>query len=574
MSDVLLLMLRRLRAPMLSLIVVYGISVGGLTLMPGVLPDGSPGKLSIFHAFYIMSYTATTIGFGEVPHPFTDAQRLWVIVSIYLSVLAWAYAVGSVFALINDATFRAAVARSVFTWRVRGVGDPFYIICGAGQSGTALALALDKVGYRLIVIEMMESRCARLQFEEFLQPPLVLTGDARLPDLLEDAGIHRPECEGLISLVSDDGANQAIAIGARTLNQSIRVIARAKSNVAQVNLASFGGVHVINPFETFATNVALDLASPEVLRLEEWLTDAPGTACPERVNIPSGPWVLVGYGRFGHAISAVLDRAGISWRAIDVNDIDEDDERLLTGANSETAMREAGIDRAAVLVAGTDSDAVNLGVVTLARRANPGLFVIIRQNNVADRVLIAAAKANLQFVQSALMVHECLQIIKTPMLGQFIRRVRAQGGVLAAETIARIQSEVGFGAPRAWAFVCDIMQPGMFGAFFQAAGERLTIGHLTRDPVDREERLECVALMLDRRGEHTLLPPADQPLKPGDQVLFVGSEPAMLAQQRFLSEPGTMLYVRTGAEPPRGWVFRHLRRLASQSRSGGASRPG
>ena len=41
--------------------------------------------MSIFHAFYVMSYTATTIGFGEVPHPFNDAQRLWVTFAIYLS---------------------------------------------------------------------------------------------------------------------------------------------------------------------------------------------------------------------------------------------------------------------------------------------------------------------------------------------------------------------------------------------------------------------------------------------------------------------------------------------------------
>ena len=46
MNDVLLLMLRRLRAPMLALIVVYGIAVGGLTLMPGQLPDGTPSNLS------------------------------------------------------------------------------------------------------------------------------------------------------------------------------------------------------------------------------------------------------------------------------------------------------------------------------------------------------------------------------------------------------------------------------------------------------------------------------------------------------------------------------------------------
>ena len=111
MSDVLFLILRRLRAPLITLILVYAISVGGLALIPGVDPDGNRHPMSIFHAFYVMSYTATTIGFGELPYPFTDAQRLWVTFTIYLSVVGWAYTLGSVVALGNDANFRLMLVR-------------------------------------------------------------------------------------------------------------------------------------------------------------------------------------------------------------------------------------------------------------------------------------------------------------------------------------------------------------------------------------------------------------------------------------------------------------------------------
>lgn len=559
------LLMRHLRAPMLCLLVVYGISVGGLTLMPGEDPEGNAVKLSIFHAFYIMSYTATTIGFGEVPHPFTDAQRLWVTISIYLSVVGWAYAVGSVFALINDKTFRATVSRSVFSWRVRGLPDPFFVICGAGQSCTALAKALDRIGNRLVVIDSDEQRTTRIEMIDFSSPPLVLNEDARLPDVLVDAGILKPNCLGLMALAGDDGVNQAIAIGARTLNPDLRIVARVKTAVAQVNLEGFGGVHVINPFETFATNVALDLAAPEVLRLEEWLTDAPDQECPERVNIPTGPWVLVGFGRFGGAISKVLDSAQIRWKAIDSTIVEAQDDRLLVGDNSEAQLREAGIERAAVIVAGTDSDATNLGVVTLARRVNPGLFVVIRQNHVADRVLIQTARSDLQFVQADLIVHEALQVIKTPMLGRFISRVRAQGGAFASRTISLIREHVGTKAPRAWTFTCDIMQPGMFGAFFHGQGERLSIGHLAQHPASQGQSLNAVALMLDRRGEHTLLPDADVELKPGDHILFVGSEEAMKLQQEFLRDPRAVQFVRTGVEEPRAWIFRQFSRWTKKA---------
>ena len=87
MGDILFLILRRLRAPLITVIMTYAISVGGLALIPGQAPDGGRQPMSIFHAFYVMSYTATTIGFGEIPHTFTDAQRLWVIFAIYISVI-------------------------------------------------------------------------------------------------------------------------------------------------------------------------------------------------------------------------------------------------------------------------------------------------------------------------------------------------------------------------------------------------------------------------------------------------------------------------------------------------------
>jgi voltage-gated potassium channel len=77
-SATIFLILRRMRTPLIVLILVFSISTVGLALIPGVGPDGEPARMTLFDAFYFMSYTATTIGFGELPWPFTTAQRLWV----------------------------------------------------------------------------------------------------------------------------------------------------------------------------------------------------------------------------------------------------------------------------------------------------------------------------------------------------------------------------------------------------------------------------------------------------------------------------------------------------------------
>jgi Trk K+ transport system NAD-binding subunit len=558
LGDVLFLALRRLRAPLITILCVYAVSVGGLTLMPGVDAQGRPENMGFFHAFYVISYTATTIGFGELPNPFTDAQRLWVTLSIYLSVVAWAYTLGSVIALINDPTFRSMLARSLFIRRVRGIGTPFVIICGYGQSGAALARALDHDGTQAVVIEPREERVARLVLEDYGRPLLAIAADARLPDVLADAGIALPHCAALVALAGDDGVNQAIAIGARVLAAELPIITRAKSPEAEANLAAFSGVAVINPFDTFATNLRMTMRAPEVLQVEEWLTGAPGTDCPACLALPRGRWLLVGFGRFGHAIAAMLDAEGIEWRAFDPAAVEPDEKRLLRGANADTVLREAGVAEADVLVAGAAVDAVNLGVTTLARRAQPDLFVIIRQNHAQDRALIEAARGDLTFVQSEIMVHECLQLLKTPMLGRFIARMRVAGGEQAGAVRERVEAASGTGAPTAWTFVCDVMQPGMFAAFFQRAGEALRLEHLLVDPTSPGERLPACALSIERAGATHDLPATDMALKPGDRILFVGHDAARRLQSRYLHEPGTVAWVCSGREPPRGLVFRWL----------------
>ncbi len=107
-SSAVFLVLRRMRTPLIVLIAIFAISVLGLTLIPGQDAEGKPWPMGFFDAFYFMSYTATTIGFGEIPYAFTDAQRMWVTFSIYLTVVGWAYAIGSLLALLQD---RASATR-------------------------------------------------------------------------------------------------------------------------------------------------------------------------------------------------------------------------------------------------------------------------------------------------------------------------------------------------------------------------------------------------------------------------------------------------------------------------------
>ena len=124
----LFLLLRRLRLPLILLIVVYAVAVFGFTLVPGIDAAGQPWRMGFLHAFYFVSFLGTTIGLGEIPQPFSDAQRLWATASIYATVTAWLYGIGALLSTLQDPLFRRILHENRFAAAVRGLREPFVLL--------------------------------------------------------------------------------------------------------------------------------------------------------------------------------------------------------------------------------------------------------------------------------------------------------------------------------------------------------------------------------------------------------------------------------------------------------------
>ena len=184
------LILRRMRAPLIILVLIFAVSVLGLSLIPGVDAAGQRWRMSIFDAFYFMSFTATTIGFGELPRAFSDAQRIWVIVSIYLTVIGWAYAIGSLLSLLQDRAFRQALALQHFQRKVNRLREPFLLLAGYGQTGEVLGRSFDALGRRFVVIDNQDDRIDALDLASYHSDVPGLIGDAGNPYHLQ-ARRHR-----------------------------------------------------------------------------------------------------------------------------------------------------------------------------------------------------------------------------------------------------------------------------------------------------------------------------------------------------------------------------------------------
>jgi voltage-gated potassium channel len=517
--------------------------------------------MSFFHAFYFISYTATTIGFGELPGTFSDAQRMWTIVCIYLTVIGWSYSIITLLGLVQDKNFQGAFAQIRFARSVRHVGEPFYLVCGCGETGTLICNTLDRLNTRFVVIELSEHRVQELDLMEWRSDAPALAGDVRDPHVLKIAGLQHPKCKGVLAVTNDEQANLAVAIAVRLLNPGVPVLARARSDSVSANMASFGTDHVINPFRRFADQLALAVRVPEVFRLDQLLTGIPGEPAPERHRPPRGNWIVCGYGRFGHAIVDALDSQAQPITLIAPEASGDALQRpYIQGTGTEAApLLAAGVQQAVGIVAGTDNDINNLSIAVTARELNPNLFIVMRQNHAANSPLFDAFIGDFALVPSRLIAQECLAILTTPLLSEFLTKMRQQEDAWGAQLLARIEGVCGATVPQVWGLTLNISEARATYLHLMD-GKPLTLDSLTRDTAQRESPLPLIPLMLRRDKIVHLLPGDDTLLCAGDALLFAG-KPEARARQRLTAQNANALdYILTGRDAPGGWIWQRWSR--------------
>ena len=560
--SIFLLIMRRLRAPLILLICIISISVLGLTLAPGVDSEGNRHYLSFFHAFYLMSYTATTIGFGEIPYAFSDQQRLWVTLCIYLSVVGWAYTIGTVFSLLADRSLRMAIGTQRFLRAVKRLNEPFFIVCGYGETGRLFCGGLDQLGYRAVVIERDEIKVGEIDLHSYWADVPALCADGRNPEMLKFAGLTHRSCAGVIALTDDDDANLAIAITARLLAPKIPALCRAETPETAANMASFGTRHIINPFEKFSEYLVLALRAPAAWHLLTWLTGLPDTTVERQRDPPHGSWIVCGHGRFGRIIVHAMEReSAITITIIDLERSDAFPHRWVQGdGTGAAALERAGVREAVGIIAGTGNDVDNLSIAVTARELNRDLFVILRQNHFMNRSLFDAFDSDVDVVPSEIIAHECLAILTTPLLVPFLEEMKCADDARCATLLERLTGRFGWKVPTVWSERINLASaPALYLELLHGATIRLR--DVLHAPWNRDEAIACEVLYLNRDdGNHLLLPEPDTEIRAGDELLLVGHRTARPELALTLSNAHALTYVLTGQDVPGGWLWEKLSR--------------
>jgi voltage-gated potassium channel len=561
MDSILFLILRRMRAPLLMLTIVYMVATLGLTLIPGQDDAGNVWHMDFFHAFYFVTFTGTTIGFGEIPYPFTDAQRLWSVVFIYITVATWIYAIGSLINLLQNESLSRALREYQFTRQIRLIQEQFYLICGYGDTGTSLVRSLRRRSIQASVIDVRQERVDALMLDDFPTPLPGICANAANPEVLTMAGITDPYCRAVVALTDDNAVNLRIAIAARVMNPNLTVICRADARSVEDNMASFGTDHVIDPFNAFAGELALAMHSPYQYALNQWFRSARDEQLAPILEVPGGRWILCGYGRFGRVVYRALRAEGVAVRVIEPNAAipDMPDDVIIGDGTGDRALIAAGVEAAVGIIAGSDDDSNNLSILVTARQLNPELFVVIRQNESSNRELFRQSKADIVMEGSDVLSRKIRTLLTSPMTEDFLHLARAHDDQWAhrlADQLRAISPEV---LPHVWSATIGHRDAhAVITAISE--GEVVTINDLIRDHHDRDALLPMMVLMLENSRGAFCMPEPDTVLHIGDRLLFAGTAASHFRMQWNLQNEIALTRVRTGQSRPRTMIGRWLER--------------
>ncbi len=548
------IIIRRLRIPLIIIIVTFAISILGMMLIPGRDDSGNIYHLNFFDAFYFVSYMASTIGFGESPYAFTYPQKLWVSFSIYLTVIGWFYGIGTIVALIQDKVLAEEIARAKFVKDVASIDEPFILIFGYNDVTKNLIARLSKLYKRMVVIDKSQSKIDALRLENYSPHIPAFHGDLLDISILEMAGIRQPECAYAIILFEQEYKNTQIAMMCKYLNPKVSLIVRSNTLQNYDYLEEIGIEHIENPFKVISSRLYLALTAPSLWMLEMWVHGHP-LKIFDKERIPQGRFVIFGYGRMGKALEKGLQKAGVEYVFIDASDLFVSEKRIEKIFSEEVLEEElikAGIDDAAVVIAGTRSDVVNLAVIMLARKHNPGIYTIARENSLADLSVFQAANIDRNYILEEIIASKTYNYLALPLANIFIKELSRHDEAWGERIVRKIRSTMG-DAPN----LCEMrINPREAYALSQVLreGEEVRLDVLKRSRADYTRYNPLLFLLIRRKDEIFLLPKEDFLLQCGDEMLIVCNEESEEDLAYILNNYYELYYVRFGKEKLEGVI--------------------
>jgi len=261
---------RRLRFLGVVIVGLFLYGIGGYMIMGFGLID----------AAYMTTLAVTTAGFNPV-RTLDGVEQVFTItiaifgVSIFIAILT---VIGGALA---DRRFAISSRRRRMQKRINTLRNHF-IVCAYGRVGRTAAREFEADGAPFVVVDQLEE----LEEQMIRDGVNHIIGDPSSEAVLRSAGIER--AKGLVCAMDSDAVNVFITLVARSINESIFIVARASEATAADRLYKAGADRVVSPYVTSGRQMAMHAQRPRVVDyLDVSTMDAPGMRLDE-IQVEAG----------------------------------------------------------------------------------------------------------------------------------------------------------------------------------------------------------------------------------------------------------------------------------------------
>ncbi len=269
---------RRILTPLAVLFATYLVGIVGYKWIGG-------RDHSWLDAFYMTTITLTTTGYREViditAHP---AAMIFTIVLLLFGATAVVMTGSMLTAYVVEGDLTAGFRRRRMQKRIDAM-RAHTIVCGAGQTGTAVVRELVSTDRPAVAIEGNAERAAL--FEKLFPDVPVLVGDCTDDEVLTQAGVTR--ASGVVVCTDDDKVALVTTVLARQMAPKARIVARASDERAAARLKQSGADAVVSPGRIGGMRMASELLRPSVVTfLDQMLRDENRNLRIEEVLVEQG----------------------------------------------------------------------------------------------------------------------------------------------------------------------------------------------------------------------------------------------------------------------------------------------
>jgi len=271
----------------------------------------------------------------------------------------------------------------------------------------------------------------------------------------------------------------------------------------------------------------------------------------KREVMPEGEYVIYGKGRMADALERGLKKANISYTLIDarVGNMDYtfvERNELCKEDEIEMKLLQANIANASVIIAGTRDDMINLAVIALAKKHNPDIYAISRENEIEDKYMFQAARVQRHYVVENIVIEKAYNYQAMPLAHILVEMISTQNEQWGKNLVDYIYSKMG---ERPLLYEIKIDKDSAYAVYHEIEkGTDISFGVLKRKREDYMLENDLIFLMVVRDDTPLLLPKDDYIIQKGDRFLVVCQDESRIDLEYILENYYELHYVIYGTE--------------------------